>query len=42
MIRKIYLKIREQLEDKNHPIIWIISQFQIAFRHNIEEKNAEI
>ena len=42
MIRKIYLKIREQLEDKNHPIIWIIAQFQIAFRHNIEERNAEI
>ena len=42
MIRKIYFKIREQLEDKSHPIIWIIKQFQIAFRHDIEEKLAEI
>jgi len=27
MVRQIYLKIREQLEDKNHPIIWIIARF---------------
>lgn len=42
IIRKIYLKIREQLEDRSHPIIWIISKFQIAFKHDIEEKLAEI
>ena len=42
MIRKIYFKIREQLEDQSHPIIWIIAQFQVAFRHDIEEKLAVI
>ena len=42
MIRKIYLKIREQLEDDTHPIIWIIKQFQIAFKADIEERIAEV
>lgn len=36
------MKIREQLEDKSHPIIWIIKQFQVAFTHDINEKLAEI
>ena len=35
MIRKIFLKIREQLEDPSHPIIWIIAQFQEAFKKDI-------
>ena len=42
MIRKIFLKIREQLEDPTHPIIWIIREFQEAFKHDIETKIADI
>lgn len=42
MIRKIFLKIREQLEDASHPIVWIIRQFQVAFKHDIESKLCEL
>ena len=42
MSRQIYLKIRDQLEDEAHPICWIISRFQEAFRRYIEDEIADI
>jgi len=42
MVRQIFQKIREQLDDETHPIIWIISQFQEAFRRYIEDEIAAI
>lgn len=35
MVKKIYFKIREQLEDSSHPIIWIIAKFREAFKRDI-------
>lgn len=37
-IKLVFAKIREQLEDKNHPIIRIISSFQREFIKDTKEK----
>ena len=42
MVRQIFLKIREQLEDEDHPIVWLIARFQEAFTNDIQAQLGEI
>ena len=42
MVRQIFLKIKEQLDDESHPIVWIILRFQDAFKRQVEAEIAQI
>ena len=42
MVRQIFLKIKEQLDDDSHPLVWIISRFQDAFKRQVEAEIAQI
>ena len=42
MVRSIYLKIKEQLDDDSHPIIYIIKKFQEVFKADIKYQLEEI
>ena len=42
VVKRIYVKIREQLDDPSHPLIRIIKDFQFCFMRDMKDKLREI
>ena len=42
VVKRIYVKIREQLDDPSHPLIRIIKDFQFCFMRDMKDKIREI